>query len=135
MMAEAKDRFNGGVDAARLVLTRKSAGGKLRARRDEGGQKANRAALPAASAAKGERHPAVPRKLRGISAVGNIAPSIALLLITALDLDAKARQRLNSGVRSVLLKETFRPAGLVERIRRLADKRAATNTVQCRHRD
>jgi hypothetical protein len=62
-MAEAKDRFksqgrpadrteDGGVDASRLVLTRNSAGGKLRAER---GQKANRAALPAASAAKGER--------------------------------------------------------------------------------
>jgi hypothetical protein len=64
--------------------------------------------LPAASAAKGEQHPTA--------------------LITALDLDAKARERLNSGVRSVLLKETFRPADLVERIRRLADKRAAANS-------
>jgi DNA-binding NarL/FixJ family response regulator len=66
--------------------------------------------------------------MRDLRGVGNITPSIAPLLITALDLDAKARERLNSGVRSVLLKETFRPAGLVERIRRLADKRAAANS-------
>jgi hypothetical protein len=76
-MAEAKDRFKSQgrpvdrtedreVDAPRLVLTRNSAGGKLRARRDERGQNANRAALPAASAAKGEQHPTAPRKIRGI---------------------------------------------------------------------
>ena len=33
--------------------------------------------------------------------------------------DAQDRERLNSGVQSVLVKETFRPADLVERIRRL----------------
>jgi CheY-like chemotaxis protein/nitrogen-specific signal transduction histidine kinase len=53
---------------------------------------------------------------------------IPVVVITALDLDAKDRERLNSGVQSVLVKETFRPADLVERIRRLADARAAVNS-------
>jgi signal transduction histidine kinase/CheY-like chemotaxis protein len=44
---------------------------------------------------------------------------IPVIVITARDLDAKDRERLNSGVQSVLVKETFRPADLVERIRRL----------------
>jgi signal transduction histidine kinase/CheY-like chemotaxis protein len=44
---------------------------------------------------------------------------IPVIVITARDLDAKDRERLNSGVQSVLVKETFRPAELVERIRRL----------------
>src|SRR5215475_14562751 len=45
---------------------------------------------------------------------------IPVIVITARDLDAKDRARLNSGVQSVLVKETFRPAELVDRIRRLA---------------
>jgi CheY-like chemotaxis protein len=49
--------------------------------------------------------------------------NIPVVVITALDLDAKDRERLNSGVQSVLVKQTFRPADLVERIRRLADTR------------
>jgi adenylate cyclase len=52
---------------------------------------------------------------------------IPVIVITALDLDATARERLNCGVQSVLVKETFRPADLVERIRRIADTRAAVN--------
>jgi hypothetical protein len=40
-------------------------------------------------------------------------------VITSLDLDAKDRERLNAGVRFVLVKERFQPADLVERIRRL----------------
>jgi hypothetical protein len=40
-------------------------------------------------------------------------------VITSLDPDAKDRERLNSGVQSVLVKEMFRPAELVEPIRRL----------------
>jgi CheY-like chemotaxis protein len=44
---------------------------------------------------------------------------VPVIVITARDLDAKDRERLNSGVQSVLVKETFRPADLVERIRRL----------------
>jgi adenylate cyclase len=50
---------------------------------------------------------------------------IPVIVITALDLDAKARERLNCGVQSVLVKETFRPGDLVERIRRLVVTRAA----------
>jgi CheY-like chemotaxis protein len=49
---------------------------------------------------------------------------IPVIVITALDLDARDRERLNSGVQSVLVKETFRPGDLVQRIRRLADTRA-----------
>ena len=48
---------------------------------------------------------------------------IPVIVITSHDLDAKDRERLNSGVQSVLVKETFRPADLVERIRRLAHAR------------
>jgi signal transduction histidine kinase/CheY-like chemotaxis protein len=44
---------------------------------------------------------------------------IPVIVITSLDLDAKDRARLNSGVQSVLVKERFRPADLVERIRQL----------------
>ena len=44
---------------------------------------------------------------------------IPVIVITSLDLNAKDRARLNAGVRSVLVKERFQPADLVERIRRL----------------
>jgi two-component system NtrC family sensor kinase len=45
---------------------------------------------------------------------------IPVIVITSLDLDVKDRERLNAGVQFVLVKEKFRPADLVERIRRLA---------------
>jgi CheY-like chemotaxis protein len=45
--------------------------------------------------------------------------NIPVIVITARDLNANDRERLNSGVQSVLVKEMFRPADLVERIRRL----------------
>jgi CheY-like chemotaxis protein/two-component sensor histidine kinase len=48
---------------------------------------------------------------------------IPVIVITSLDLDAKDRERLNSGVQSVLIKEMFRPAELVERIRRLVHRK------------
>jgi CheY-like chemotaxis protein len=48
---------------------------------------------------------------------------IPVVVVTARDLDAKDRERLNSGVQSVLVKETFRPADLVERIRRLTNSK------------
>jgi CheY-like chemotaxis protein len=44
---------------------------------------------------------------------------IPVVVITARDLDANDRQRLNSGVQTVLVKETFRAADLVEHIRRV----------------
>jgi signal transduction histidine kinase/CheY-like chemotaxis protein len=47
---------------------------------------------------------------------------VPVIVITARDLDAQDRARLNSGVQSVLVKEAFRPAELVERIRRLASR-------------
>src|SRR5215813_13630227 len=48
---------------------------------------------------------------------------IAVIVITSRDLDAKDRERLNSGVQSVLVKETFRPTELVARIRQLVQSR------------
>jgi len=48
---------------------------------------------------------------------------IPVIVITSLDPDAKDRARLNSGMQSVLVKERFRPADLVERIRRLVHKK------------
>ena len=39
---------------------------------------------------------------------------IPVVVITARDLDAKDRERLNYGVQTVLVKETFRAADLVE---------------------
>jgi CheY-like chemotaxis protein len=50
---------------------------------------------------------------------------IPVIVITALDLDAKDRARLNSGVETVLVKEAFKPAELVERIRRITESRDA----------
>jgi len=44
---------------------------------------------------------------------------IPVIVITARDLDAQDRERLNSGVQSVLVKERFRPADLIEHVRRL----------------
>jgi signal transduction histidine kinase/DNA-binding response OmpR family regulator len=55
---------------------------------------------------------------------------IPVIVITALDLDAPARERLNCGVQSVLVKETVRPTDLVERIRRLAQSQAAAKDVR-----
>jgi CheY-like chemotaxis protein len=50
---------------------------------------------------------------------------IPVIIITARDLDDKDRERLNSGVRTVLVKESFRPTDLVERIRRVVDGKPA----------
>ena len=56
---------------------------------------------------------------------------IPVIVITSLDLTAKDRERLNSGVKSVLVKENFRPEDLVEHIRRLVQSRpAATNEME-----
>ncbi len=50
---------------------------------------------------------------------------IPVIVVTARDLDAEDRERLNSGVQTVLVKETFRPADLVERIRRIVRNKPA----------
>jgi CheY-like chemotaxis protein len=52
---------------------------------------------------------------------------IPVIVITARDLDVKDRERLNSGVHSVLVKETFRPADLVARIRQLVAHKRPLN--------
>ena len=54
--------------------------------------------------------------------------NIPVIVITARDLNATDRERLNSGVQSVLVKETFRPADLVERIRRLVQTNPAVDS-------
>ena len=53
---------------------------------------------------------------------------IPVIVITSRDLDATERERLNSGVQSILVKETFRPADLVERIRRLVQTKTAVDS-------
>jgi CheY-like chemotaxis protein len=53
--------------------------------------------------------------------------NIPVIVITALELDARDRERLNSGVQSVLVKDTFRPAELVENIHRLVQLAAQRN--------
>jgi CheY-like chemotaxis protein len=65
--------------------------------------------------------PALARDVRRRLVLQNEADwrDIRVIVITSLDLDAKDRERLNAGVQFVLLKERFRPADLVERIRRL----------------
>jgi adenylate cyclase len=56
---------------------------------------------------------------------------IPVIVITSLDLSAGDRERLNSGVQTVLVKEAFRPAELVERIRRLVNpKQSAENEME-----
>jgi CheY-like chemotaxis protein len=52
---------------------------------------------------------------------------IPVIVITARDLNAKDQERLNSGVQSVLVKESFRPADLVERIRWLVQTKPAVS--------
>ena len=52
---------------------------------------------------------------------------VPVIVITSRDLDAKDRARLSFGVQSVLVKETFRPADLVEHIRRLVRPTPAVN--------
>jgi len=47
---------------------------------------------------------------------------IPVIVITARDLTAEDRARLNSGIETVLMKETFNPASLVERVREAAAK-------------
>jgi len=53
---------------------------------------------------------------------------IPVIVITLLDLDAKDRERLNAGVQFVLVKERFRPADLVDRIRRLVHSKPAVSS-------
>jgi signal transduction histidine kinase/CheY-like chemotaxis protein len=47
---------------------------------------------------------------------------IPVVVVTALDLSAEDRARLNSGVETVLLKESFRPTDLIDGLRRLVAK-------------
>ncbi len=55
---------------------------------------------------------------------------IPVIVVTSRDLDARDRERLNSGVQSVLVKEMFQPGELVERIRRLVRKMPADVGVE-----
>jgi hypothetical protein len=50
------------------------------------------------------------------------------IVITGRDLNGNDRERLNSRVQSVLVKEMFRPAELVERIRRVVHTNPAADS-------
>jgi signal transduction histidine kinase/CheY-like chemotaxis protein/HAMP domain-containing protein len=54
---------------------------------------------------------------------------IPVVVVTALDLSAEDRARLNSGVQSVLLKESFKPAELIDGLRRLVTRARETKRV------
>ena len=54
---------------------------------------------------------------------------IPVIVITALDLTAADRARLNSGVEGILLKDSFEPAQLVEIVRRLVAKSRRSQKV------
>jgi adenylate cyclase len=49
---------------------------------------------------------------------------IPVMVITARDLSAEDRARLNSGIETVLTKESFSPADLIERVRQVVGKRS-----------
>ena len=54
---------------------------------------------------------------------------IPVIVITARDLSAEDRRRLNSGVQLILLKESFNPSDLVDRVRQLVAKRPRPQAV------
>jgi signal transduction histidine kinase/CheY-like chemotaxis protein len=54
---------------------------------------------------------------------------IPVIVITARDLSAEDRKRLNSGVELILLKESFNPSDLVDRVRQLVAKRPQPQAV------
>jgi CheY-like chemotaxis protein len=47
---------------------------------------------------------------------------IPVIVVTSLDLNAEDRARLNSGIETVLIKESFKPADLVDALRQLVAK-------------
>ena len=47
---------------------------------------------------------------------------IPVIVVTARDLSADDRARLNSGIETVLMKEKFTPAHLIERVRQVVSK-------------
>jgi CheY-like chemotaxis protein len=56
---------------------------------------------------------------------------IPVIVITAHDLSAEERARLNSGIESVLLKQQFSPADLIEKVRSLiSDARQRENVPE-----
>jgi CheY-like chemotaxis protein len=57
---------------------------------------------------------------------------IPVIVITSLDLDAKDRARLNSGVRTVLVKDRFQPAELMQQIRRIVYTKPVDLTQEAR---
>ena len=54
---------------------------------------------------------------------------VPVVVVTALDLSAEDRGRLNSGVESVLRKESFKPAELIHGLRRLMAEARKTQRV------
>jgi signal transduction histidine kinase/DNA-binding response OmpR family regulator len=60
-----------------------------------------------------------------VAALHKEGRDIPVIVITSLDLDAKDRARLSSGVQSVLVKERFQPKDLVRQIRRASQGKPA----------
>ena len=56
---------------------------------------------------------------------------IPVIVITARDLTTEDRARLNSGIETVLMKESFSPANLIERVRQVVAEAHQTRT-SCR---
>jgi CheY-like chemotaxis protein len=54
---------------------------------------------------------------------------IPVIVITACDLNVEDRARLNSGIEAVLMKETFSPASLIERVRQVVSKQYQSDKV------
>jgi CheY-like chemotaxis protein len=53
---------------------------------------------------------------------------IPVIVITARNLSAADRERLNSGVQTVLVKDSFQPAQLIDRIRYLVSRQRDLET-------
>ena len=54
---------------------------------------------------------------------------IPVIVVTARDLTAEDRTRLNSGIETVLMKDSFNPANLIERVRQVVSKQRQADKV------
>jgi DNA-binding response OmpR family regulator len=52
-----------------------------------------------------------------------------VIVVTARDLTAEDRMRLNSGIETVLMKDSFNPTSLIERIREAVSKQRQSKKV------
>ena len=54
---------------------------------------------------------------------------IPVIVVTARDLTAEDRARLETGIGMVLMKESFKPADLIERVRQMAGQARRTRQI------